>query len=528
MAGGLKLGHSWSDVGLSVVVAVISAMCIVCQTGGLKRVTFDAFRDLAWAENMAAGRYAGDPVLLDHPSWYAPGVPLIYVCVATVAAADILSVCETSPLWWNALIPVLLVLVIRRSSDTVTALAGVLMVWLGSLWWLTHLAAPIPSIQGIVPGLTSVILWLRSVECMAAGHRRALWWSIGSAVALGVTFWIHPVCAAMAAAEIAGHGLSIVLPRCQSLDVPRRMVLAQIAVVALVSFVVSLPLLLHLIRVPRVNLAPIRYSAAELWNPDFALQLHTPLILPLACVGVWYSVRARVRLGWLLGMGVAGLAGQALGYAGALSGAPVPWMVPHEFQWHTQLCTGILAAVGLVMLGRAAAARFRWPHDRRLALVLWIGGGFAAALTPALQFLPLSGSYLLEVERITRGREETVEWLRHSTAIDEVVACSPLLGHLVVAGLTGRKCVAVPPGHMNPASDATIRLADLSQLLRTGDEAEFVRIASDYRVSYIYVEVSTTEDAERISRLDRWRSTERAFEAERAPAVVFRVVNSGG
>ncbi len=523
MSGALLSKERHRKAVLLLTCGILAGGVIFVQTNKLTSVTFDSFRDLAWAENIRAGRIAGDPVLADHPFWYAPGGPVVLAAVSAVFGVDPITACRTSPIWWNVWIPVLLMALVGVSAGPRTASLSILMVWLGSLWWLTHLVAPIPSIQGVVPGLASLLLWQWTLRRIGSRGRPPASLVLTSAVALGVTFWVHPVCALVAAAGVGGQGLLVTCFGGKAARVQSRGVAVSTLLVAGLSFLVAAPLLMYLARLDVVNPAPVRYAAAEIWNLDYALQLHVPLLLPLAAVGLWVALRDPVRWGWVVGSFVVACTGQIAGYIGSGLGVEVPWMVPHEFQWHTQVCTGVLAAIGLVKFGERVAGRLRWPADRQMALVLWIGGGFVATLAPALPFIPLAQAYLVDVERVVEGRREAIDWLRSSTLPGDVIACRPLLGHLVVSGLAGRKSVAVPVGHMNPTSDALQRSRDLETMLSSSDGGEVVRLAERYKVSHFYLEYSDDQQLSAGQRFQMWHWAERVFVAPRAPIVVFRM-----
>ena len=127
----------------------------------------------------------------------------------------------------------------------------------------------------------------------------------------------------------------------------RREAAKRMLIVAGVCAVCIAPLAWHLLRLPRVNPAPITYMARELCDPSFALPIATPLVIVLAFVGllkVW--PRMRQPVGLLPAYALIGLAGQLLGYLRLLAGAAIPALIPHEFQWNFQIAVGLLAAAG--------------------------------------------------------------------------------------------------------------------------------------------------------------------------------------
>ncbi len=502
-------------------VALAAVAAVLAVTDGLADVTYDAFRDMAWASNIVAGRVWSDPVLRGETWWYAPGGPLVLAAAARATGAAVVDVCRSSALWWNALIPVVLLLTVRSAGDRLTALLAVPLVWLGSLWWLTHLAAPMPSVQGVVPALASVLLWQRALA--ETGIRSRVVWSVATGLALAVTAWVHPVCAVHAAGAVGVQGLATAA-RSGAGPVGRGSnPLIALAVAAGTALVLALPVLSHLLALPSRNSVPMRYIARELSNPDFALALHAPLVLPLAVVGAVAVARTLPRLWWVLGwLGVA-VVGQSLGYLHGLLGLRVPYLLPHEFQWHGQLALGVCAAAGSVWLGRHLARRLAWPREPWVAQLLWVGGATVAALVPTLPYVAVADVYLVNVRQVAASHHEVVEWLQAATPIDAVIACEPQTCHLVVAGLAGRKCVAPPIGHLNPSVDGAALLADLRTMLATGDEDEFLELARHHRVDYLLMDGDAPDGARRLNQRLHWRSLELLLEARQRPTLVFKI-----
>jgi len=279
----------------------------------------------------------------------------------------------------------------------------------------------------------------------------------------------------------------------------------------------------HLAGLELRNPVPLTYFAKELANPDFAVQLHAPLVLALAALGGWRIARAEPRLGWVLAYLAVAAGGQALGYLDHHLEVDVWHLVPHEFQWHGQLAIAICAAVGSVHLGRSLADRLSWPGDARLGQLLWISGPLVAALAPAVPYVGLADVYLVDVVRVEQSRRPVVDWIRSSTAIDAVFASPPQLGYLTVAGLTGRKCVAVPLGHLNPGVDGARLLAELRVLLDTNDEQEFLTLARRHRVSHLMMVGSSPDFGRLLSRRLQWRCLEPVFGNHPRGPVIFEV-----
>jgi hypothetical protein len=482
-----------ADPPMRATAEIVTVLCVLAMSGvlmfamtnGLQSVMYDSFRDIGWTLNILAGRVWADPVLVEQPYWYAPGNPLLFAGIAQLSSSSVVDVYRTSALWWNALIPVLLYLAVRMSSDRLSAVLALPLVWLGSLWWMSHLAAPMPSIQGVVLGLGGLLCWQL---CLSTADRSEGWKAglvVATGVVLAATAWYHPICGLLAGGAIGLHAVALaVWPRAGDGAFRRRVLLSSV-VAGGIALLLALPLLVHLVSLEMRNPVPLTYFAKELGNPDFALQLHAPLVLLLAGVGVWRIVRAERLLWWVLGYLAVAVVGQALAYLEHWLEIGVPYLLPHEFQWHGQLAIGICAA--------------------------------------ALPFFEVADAYMVDLRRVVDTRRVVVNWIRGSTPIDAVFACTPLDGYLTVAGLSGRKCVAVPLGHLNPSVEGGRLLAELQTLLETDDEQEFLALARRHRVSYLLMDGASPNGARRLTRLLRWRSLSPVFEDQRHGALVFEV-----
>jgi hypothetical protein len=273
------------------------------------------------------------------------------------------------------------------------------------------------------------------------------------------------------------------------------------------ALLVALPLAPLLSARPLRNPAPLAYFASELSDPAFALQAHTPAVPLLGLAGVLLAARSP-RLAWLPGYLVAAALGQAAGYAAHWWRWPVPFLLPHQCQWHAQLALGVGAAVALVALGRALA---RWLVPGRGASPppawSWLAGPALAllVLSPALTQVDRIQRYAMQPGPLRRGERELVELIARETPIDATIICPARPGYLLIAGRTGRKLVAVPDGHMSPRVDAAARLRDLERLLATGSEGEFRELAAQYGAQWLAVIAPSAEEATPLRRrYERW------------------------
>ena len=152
-------------------------------------------------------------------------------------------------------------------------------------------------------------------------------------------------------------------------------------------------------------------------------------------------------------------------------------------------------------------------------LLIPVGPG----ISDIASILEVADAYMVDLRRVVNTRGAVVDWIRSSTPIDAVFACAPQDGYITVAGLSGRKCVAVPLGHLNPSVEGGRLLAELQTLLETDDEQEFLALARRHRVSYLLMDGASPNGARRLSRLLRWRSLSPVLDDQRHGALIFEV-----
>jgi hypothetical protein len=503
------------DLAIVVALALGWVAMIAAVTGGHQMVLFDTFRDMAWAENIRAGRIWTDPSLADQPYWYAPGSPLLMGAVAAATGRSASVAYSSSIFWYNVLIPLFVYLLARVVWDRATALVAVPAVLLGSYWWFTHAPAPIPGIQTIALCLLGFLCWHQCVSATRWGGGSA-----GAGVVLAGAAWQHPLCALILAGAIALH---------VALDAfvvgGRLRLLPRMAVVAVIAGAGAVPLIVHMLRLGVAGSPLLRFYASELVEPEFYAHAHTPLIVPAALVGVWFVARWQPQALWLVAWLLVGVLGQIAGYLGSWPHWPLPYVLPHEFQWHGQLALGLLAAVGIVGLARAWAP----PARRRVAVPLCAILLLVVTVGPALRDLPRVGKDLLDLEPSLVRTQPLRTWIEQQTTLDDVFICDPDTAYRVVCGLTGRKCVATSAGHTNPAVDARRRLADVETLLRTDEPAAFAQLAGQYGAGYLlFAPTDMTEARQLRQRYADWGCLRPAFVPEDNPATVYRIVADEG
>lgn len=473
---------------------------------GGRAVCYDAFRDMAYGQGILRGRFWEDPTLPGYPAWYPPGSAMLFASLSWLTRVAVSDLYMTSAYWLGWINPVALYLLVRAHWGRGAALLSLPMTLLGSYWWLIHAAMPIPSVQGVAFGLFTLLAWKRA-------RQGGLRWALACGVLGSLAFWHHPVCAGVALGAIAVHGAlgpwlaSAGEGKPAGAGAARFALTGRAGLVLMVGAALSAPLLVRQLGLARVNAAPHHWFAPELHDPRFALHAASPLIVPLGLLGLFWGLREWRRSGWLVGYFVVALAGEVAGYLGHDLRWTVPWVLPHEFQWHEQLALAVAAVAATFQCADLLAARLR-PRHRALVHSAAVLGIVALTLGPALPSLQVADSWLIRIDQRWRNTLATAEWVRNQTPASSVFVCSPDAGY-ILAGLTGRKCIALPIGHMNPASNPEARLSDLYELVSTRDEMAFLRLARRYGASYVLVDpaMEASSGMERI--YSGWSSLER-------------------
>ncbi len=477
-------------------------------------VALDTYRDTAYVENVLEGRFFDDPSMSGFSYWYAPGGPFLYAAASKLTGIEPLGLYSLSVLWVNMWIPAGFYIVVRLFSDRTTALIALLMIWLGSRWWQTHLAMPMPSIQGMVFVLGSLAVWRAAI-----GGR--LGWSILLGVVLAVCAWHHILSAIVVSGAIGCHALLLTRDHRD----PRRLfALKRAAVAAAVCAVLIMPLAWHLVTIPFNNAAPMRYFSRYLNHPVYALHSGTPLLIPLAILGLVIVARkSHAPLSWVLGYLGVGLVGQGFGYLHRWFGLPLPVFLPHEFQWHGQFAVGILAAVGIVALSRRVARRAESESLRRLTTAL------AATALVVVVAAPVAGRALDRIDDpwhttvCSPDIAATAQWIKKNTAITDVFVCRYPPGYYEIAGRTGRKLILMPEARANIAADVRQRRRDLHRLETVQDPDEFLAIAVDrYGARFAYL---TDRNKNLLERWSGWGIFETAYRSPNGERTILRLLD---
>lgn len=148
-------------------------------------------------------------------------------------------------------------------------------------------------------------------------------------------------------------------------------------------------------------------------------------------------------------------------------------------------------------------------------------------LAPAAAYLQYGSAYLANLDDVASVRQETVRWIKDSTNIEAVIACPAPEAYLSIAGLTGRKCAALPAGHTNPSVDAFDRLRIVETLLTTLEESEFLGCAGRLDVTHVLVKVDSVEAIQRLQRFQHWPSLTQVFASEKEHTLIYEISAPG-
>jgi hypothetical protein len=513
---------SWLPDAL-IVLLILAAWVLALSwiTGGKRVIWYDTFRDMAWAENMRAGRIWADPVVSGQTWWYAPGGPLLAAGISRLTGCSVPDVYGTSALWWNAWIPVAVYVLARVAWGRGTALLSLVTVFLGSYWWYTHTAAPIPGVQAVPLMLLALLCWHLS----ATRRRRYVWAAIGG-VSLAACTWWHPVCGIVAALTILLHAVYDTLRRprraapgvcvsCAGHSALRRML-----VVGAVAAGLTWPLVAHMIAIHARNPYLLEIATPEIAQPGFYAHAYAPLVVPAALLGAWVILRHAPQTFWAVGCLLAALLLQLPAYLVYCKGLAIPYALPHEMQWHMQLAEGLCAAVAITWVARKLAQAAKRPR-----LVLPAAGLLAAVVAgPTLWQSARQGEYFIGLDQLLNRTRETRAWIVSHTSLEDTIACDPELGYAVVSGLTGRKCIAVSPGHMNPTPHVQERFAESRERLSAEDPTVAAAIARRYGAGYLFFTFASPESARAATEAcDRCRELERCFSSDDGSAIIYRI-----
>lgn len=432
---------------------------------------YDAFRDLASMENLRAGFWWRDPVLLGKPPWYPPLFTWVHGSLATLLDIEPYKFTSISRFWFNCWIPAAMFILLRNSVSRIAALAGPVILVVTSAWWSRHLTVAMPSIQSVLLVLIGLHAWHRSRLA------KQPCWTPGLMVSLAL--WTHPVASIMLVGSMT---IDSVLTSCCTSATDRKRILRQLIVAGAIAAVLASPVLINQLRLPRLNPEPRTYFGLELYMPKYAFQFHA-LPAPLfGLAGAGLILSRRPELRWIVAYIIVGSVGQILGYIGEAAGHQSLLFVPHQFQWHTQIALTLSVVVFLDWIVPRAMA------NRPLRIKGWILLGFIASLSVGIPNQPGQTSSVLGAARLYRKHENLIEWIRAQTNIDDVFVAEPSVAYFTVSAYTGRKCLLSFPAHINPAADVPARESAQAKLLSSTDPVTLRKIIDQFSVNYLVLD----------------------------------------
>lgn len=488
---------TWVD---RVLIVLLWCGFVAWVSRGHLVVSYDSFRDMAYTHGILRGELGQDPSLAGFPAWYPPALPLLFAGIARVTGAAVVAVHGTSLYWLSALLPLTLHLVVAKSLGRAAAWWSLAFVFLGSVWWLTHAAMPMPSVQGVAFGWLTLLAWL-------AWRSRGWPWALAVGAIGALTVAIHPICGGMAMASVLVHGVLRPLfagPTPAERDRARREA-ARAAIAFLLWAALAALLLWPLLSGPIRNPAPRLWFGPQLRDPLYALHAHAPLVLVLGPFGLVRAARAWEGAGWLVAYAIVSLPLLLAGYAAVVLQWPIPFLLPHEFQWHLQLAWCVAAALAMLELARSISRRWRLGMAGRVMLTAGIA---ALALGPALARLPLVALESLVLDEGWAPVRTLADRLQALGASGRVIAVEPSVGYLL-SGIAGTRALLLPAGHMNPRADFDEQLRAVETLLQASDESTFVtqleRTPTDYLIHNVQ---DTTQRRMLLQRHERWTVVE--------------------
>jgi hypothetical protein len=469
----------------------------------------DHLRDIAHAQNIAEGRLLEDPYFADEWAWYNPLVPAVTAAVATISGKPVPVVHSRFYAYLNAAAPLafyLLLAVIAGPQAAVVGLAFYLFVVEDQTWlWGTYSPHPFAANLAQAPFFLTLAAW------WITGRRPTPWRYLATGALLGLTALAHTAPAALAAGVIAVDAASETWRRRSSASRPDvRQLLGGVIIMGAAAAIVALPLLIPIaghyglrIRnpVPLVWLDP-RMDPGR-WR-TFALELLAQwwINLPTLAGLAWLAAgggsrRARIVLGtiWLL-------SGVLFFYtAWAVEwfrdrGVALPYLIPaHHFLLYWRVGQAMLAGVGLSWLLSVLLKWWIRPREKRQAAA-FRGAELAATLGIAVVVAVLRYPSFAErddfhyhanvaLTKFTFTQIYLYDWVR-TRPEHSVFLTSTRVGESII-GPAGRKVVAVQPFFSNPyLSHARLdALGRMWDALAAADCAQFDRLASEYRVTYV-------------------------------------------
>jgi hypothetical protein len=501
-----------------VLVTLIGALCLwlafVPARRAVDGVTMpydtDHFRELAYAQTIADGRWFDDPFYRGTTIWYNPLFAATIALVSRITALDVpVAMVQAGPVLTTAAQALFFAAAVCLLGPwpAVMALVALLFVPPYDFSWATPSVTPwlFPST------FASLFFYVGLLACWTAIRRNTPIWWIAVGAVLGIVFLGHTAPAViLGLLAVASVVCAPDEGRDRSQKLFSRQRVAAVAMVIVTALVVSAPFVYSIVFIYK-----LRIVATEALNwvaPHLALAragnlLFEACVSPLGVLRIIGAIalirRAPSDRGAFLVVGWTAVAALLFGYGWLqqlVHFRGVPSFIPqHEFYFHLRAVGYMLAGAGawVVLTFVAAlparmlpsAARLRYQEAIAGALVLLAVYFTVRATYDAFQEKADFQEYRREALAATAQFAEThlLQRLRTETPPDAVILATAEDSLYRVAP-AGRAVVAIPASQSNPYMTQGGRDHDQKAMLKaviTGDAATLHALADMYGVTHI-------------------------------------------
>jgi hypothetical protein len=496
-----------------VIVTLAGALCLwlafVPARGAVSGVTMpydtDHFRELAYAQTIADGRWFDDPFYRGATIWYNPLFAATIALVSRITALDVpVAMVQAGPVLTTAAQVVFFAAAVCLIGPwpAVMALVALLFVPPYDFSWATPSVTPwlFPST------FASLFFYVGLLACWIAIRRNTPIWWIAVGAVLGVVFLGHTAPAVILG--LLAIASVVFADRSQTLLSRRR--LAAIAMVMGTALLVSAPFVYSIVFLYKLHIVDtevLNWVAPHLAVTRAGNFLYEAWVSPLGVLRMIGAIalvrRASSDRGAFLVVGWTAAASVFFGYGWLqqlLHFRGVPSFIPqHEFYFHLRAAGYMLAGAGAwAVLTTVAALVLRvLPSESRPRYREAVAGALALvaiyftvrATYDAFQGKPDFQEYRREALAASAQFAETrlLERLRTETPPDAVVLATAEDSLYRVAP-AGRAVVAIPASQSNPYMTQGGRDHDQKEMLKavlTGDSATLRTLADAYAVTHI-------------------------------------------
>jgi hypothetical protein len=516
-----------------VLVTLTGALCLwlafVPAQRAVDGVTMpydtDHFRELAYAQTIADGRWFDDPFYRGTTIWYNPLFAATIAMVSRITALDVpVAMVQAGPVLTTAAQVVFFAAAVCLIGPwpAVMALVALLFVPPYDFSWATPSVTPwlFPST------FASLFFYVGLLACWTAIRRNTPIWWIAVGAVLGIVFLGHTAPAViLGLLAVASVVCAPDEGRDRSQKLFSRQRVAAVAMVIVTALVVSAPFVYSIVFIYK-----LRIVATEALNwvaPHLALAragnlLFEACVSPLGVLRIIGAIalirRAPSDRGAFLVVGWTAVAALLFGYGWLqqlVHFRGVPSFIPqHEFYFHLRAAGYMLAGAGAWVILTTVAAAILRIVVRRSDARLRYQGAIAGALVLVAVYVTVRATYdafqgkadfqeyRREALAATAQFEETrlLQRLRAETPPDAVVLATAEDSLYRVAP-AGRAVVAIPSSQSNPYITQGGRDHDDKEMLKallTGDSATLHTLADAYAVTHIVLGPDDTAALDKI------------------------------